>query len=226
MVLREAERLELRLVPAGPKAQNEPAAADLVDRGGLFGKQRRVMEIRTSDQGTQLDPRGRGGDGGQRRPGLPWPSGRAVRPAIEQMLADPHGVETEVLDRADHVEQFRPADLALDLGELDADLERSASRGGHGPKGRSSVGRPCREGAGGAAGRVGRVGRSSRLRKRKRGPVRRRATFTFDKKRGPVRRRGHVLRSGGAHLCGAWALGARLDIELNPLAADQAIEVE
>src|SRR4029077_7796185 len=44
-------------------------------------------------------------------------------PAVEQVLAQPDGVEPEVLDRPDHVEELRPADLALDLGELDPDLE-------------------------------------------------------------------------------------------------------
>ena len=55
------------------------------------------------------------------------PRGRAVRPAVEEVLADPDGVEAEVLDRAGHVEELRPADLALDLGQLDADLERAAA---------------------------------------------------------------------------------------------------
>ena len=56
------------------------------------------------------------------------PRGGPVLPSIEQVLADPDRVEPEVLDGAGHVEELRPADLALDLGELDADLERAAGR--------------------------------------------------------------------------------------------------
>ena len=52
------------------------------------------------------------------------PRGGPVLPAVQQVLAEPDGVEPEVLDGPDHVEELRPADLALDLGELDADLER------------------------------------------------------------------------------------------------------
>ena len=54
------------------------------------------------------------------------PRARPVLPAIEEVLADPDRVEAEVLDGPGHVEQLRPAHLALDLGELDADLERPA----------------------------------------------------------------------------------------------------
>ena len=60
------------------------------------------------------------------------PRGGAVRPAVEQVLAEPDRVVAEVLDGTDHVEELRPADLTLDLGELDADLERTAADGvGH-----------------------------------------------------------------------------------------------
>jgi hypothetical protein len=45
------------------------------------------------------------------------------------MLADPDGVVPEVLGRPDHVEDLRPADLALDLWELDADLQRAVRHG-------------------------------------------------------------------------------------------------
>ena len=83
------------------------------------------MEVRAGDQRPELDPRRRGGDRGQQRPRLPRAASRPILPAIEEVLADPHGVEPEVLDRAGHVEELGPADLALDLGELDADLERA-----------------------------------------------------------------------------------------------------
>ena len=122
-----AEGAELGLVPARPEAQHEAAAAELVDRRGLLGEQRRVVEVRAGDERPELDPRRRGRDRRQQRPGLPRAAGRPVRPAVEEVLADPHRVEAQVLDRAGHVEQLGPADLALDLGELDADLERTAA---------------------------------------------------------------------------------------------------
>ena len=53
------------------------------------------------------------------------PRAGPVGPAVEEVLAEPDRVEAEVLDRPGHVEQLRPADLALDLGQLDADLERA-----------------------------------------------------------------------------------------------------
>ena len=52
------------------------------------------------------------------------PRRSAARPAVQQVLAEPDRVEAVVLDGADQVEHLRPADLALDLGELDADLDR------------------------------------------------------------------------------------------------------
>src|SRR6185503_15805032 len=69
---------------------------------------------------------------------LPRATGRAIGPAVEQVLTDPDRVEPEVLDRLDHVEQLGPADLALDLRELDANLERPAvRRHGHASQGTS-----------------------------------------------------------------------------------------
>ena len=129
VVVRVAVGAELGLVPAGAEAEDEPAATHLVDRGGLLGEQGRVVEVRAGDQRPELDPRRRGGDRRQQRPRLPRAAGRPILPAIEEVLADPHGVEPEVLDRAGHVEELGPADLALDLGELDADLERAAGHG-------------------------------------------------------------------------------------------------
>ena len=128
VVVRVAVGAELGLVPAGAEAEDEPAATQLVDRGGLLGEQGGVVEVRAGDERPELDPRRRGGDRGQERPRLPRAAGRPVLPAIEEVLADPDGVEPEVLDRAGHVEELGPADLALDLGELDADLERAGGR--------------------------------------------------------------------------------------------------
>ena len=126
VVEREAERAELRLVPAGTQPEDEPSAADLVDRGSLLGQQGRVVEVRAGDEWPELDPVRGCRDRRQQRPGLQRPACRPVRPAVEQVLADPDRIEAEELDGADHVEQLRPADLAFDFGELDADLQGPA----------------------------------------------------------------------------------------------------
>ena len=110
----------------GAEAEDEPAAADLVDRVGALGEHRRVVERGAGDERPELDPARRGRQRGQQGPGLPRSAWRAVGPAVEEVLADPERVEAEVLDRAGHVEELRPADLALDLGQLDADLDGAA----------------------------------------------------------------------------------------------------
>ncbi len=143
VVVRVAEGAELRLVPARAQAEDEPPAADLVDRGGLLGQQRGVVEVRAGDQWPELDAGRRGRDRRQQRPCLPRPTGRPVGPAVQQVLADPDRIEAEILDRADHVEQLGPADLALDFGELDADLEWPArGRGCHDRNVAGATGRP------------------------------------------------------------------------------------
>ena len=127
VVEREAEGAKLGLVPAGAEPEHEATAADLVDRGGLLGQQRRVVEVRARHERPELDPGGDGGDGAHQRPCLPRPARIAVGPAIEEVLAEPDRVEAEVLDGPHQVEQLRPANLALDLGQLDPDLDRSCA---------------------------------------------------------------------------------------------------
>ena len=128
MVERDAERPELRLVPARTDAEDEPAAADLVDRVGPLGQ-------RPPGCGTpcrRRAGRSRSGSSPRRRPpACPTPpTGRAVRgPASGKGGARrTNRVVAEVLDRPGHVEEFRPAHLALDLGQLDSDLERATHR--------------------------------------------------------------------------------------------------
>ena len=65
MVVREAEGPELDLVPAGAQAEDQPAAADLVDGGGLLGEHRRVVERGRGDQRPELDPLGDRGQAGE-----------------------------------------------------------------------------------------------------------------------------------------------------------------
>ena len=121
----KAVRPELWLVPARSEAEHEPAAAQLVDGRGLFCEQGWIVEGRAGDERPELDTRGRSRDRSEHRPGFPWPAGSAVLVAVEEVFADPDGVEPEILDRAGHVEEFGPAHVPLDLGELDADLDRA-----------------------------------------------------------------------------------------------------
>jgi hypothetical protein len=45
--------------------------------------------------------------------------------AIEKMVAHPHRIETQLLAQASHGDDFRPANFAFHLGQLEADLERA-----------------------------------------------------------------------------------------------------
>ena len=75
------------------------------------------------------------GEGGERGPHLPRAAGHPTRKVVEQVVAEPDRVETDVLGRTGHGEQLGPLDAPLDLGELDADPEgacagsRGAARG-------------------------------------------------------------------------------------------------
>ena len=61
---------------------------------------------------------------GEKRPRFPRPDG-TFWGLVQQMVADPDRVESKVLDREPHIPQLRPPDRSLDLGQLDADGERS-----------------------------------------------------------------------------------------------------
>ena len=74
------------------------------------------------------------GEAGQRGPGLPRPAGLAALVPVQQVVAEPDGVEAGLLGGAGDGAELRPADLALHLGELDADPEGPAgSSGDHVP---------------------------------------------------------------------------------------------
>src|SRR4029079_11217188 len=103
MIEGDSERAELRLVPAGAQAQDQPATGDLVDRVGPLREDGRVVERRAGDKWAQLAPRRHRGQRSAPRPRLPRSPRGPVLPAVEEMLAGPHGVVAEVLERPGHV---------------------------------------------------------------------------------------------------------------------------
>ena len=107
VVGRVAEGLVLRVVPATPDAEDEPAAADVVERRGHLGQQGRVAERRAHDDRPELDALRRLGDGRQDRPALVDAGRLAIEPE-EQMVEDPDRVEPRRLGGSGDV-----ADLAV-----------------------------------------------------------------------------------------------------------------
>src|SRR5439155_5287484 len=96
----DPERLELRGVPAGPEAEYETAAADLVDRGRPPRQQpgrreRGARHQRADRRSLRLDRQP-----GERRPRVPWAAFLAAIAAVEQVVADPQGVEASLLGDA------------------------------------------------------------------------------------------------------------------------------
>ncbi len=65
-----------------------------------------------------------GCQGGEDGPHLPWTARWLAIVAVEQVVAGPDRVEPDALRQERHLAQLRPAHLALDLGKLDADLDR------------------------------------------------------------------------------------------------------
>ena len=135
VVERGAEGRELHVVPARAEPQDEPAAGDLVDRGRLLREHERRVERGRGDQRSQRDPIGGLGEGRQGRPRLPWSAALAARVPVQQVVAHPDRVEAHLLRQPCDRAQLRPADLALDLGELDADADRPAGGAGDGAPG-------------------------------------------------------------------------------------------
>src|SRR5207244_12479877 len=121
---RDAERLELDLVPTGAHAEHETAAADLVDGCRHLREDRRWMEHEAGHQRTQTHPLGDRRQTCQQRPGLPRSALRPATSPIEVVVADPDRVEANLLCGARHRDVPGPADIALDLGERDPAPER------------------------------------------------------------------------------------------------------
>jgi hypothetical protein len=121
VVERNAVGAELVLVPARAEAEHEAPAAHLGERGRHPRDQARRMESRACHQRTELHALCRGGERGEQRPRIPGAALASVIVAVEQMIAEPDRVEPDLLRGASHREVLGPADLPLDLRELDPD---------------------------------------------------------------------------------------------------------
>src|SRR5438874_4743586 len=121
----KAEGQIFGLVPSRAQSEDQPSTADLIHGRRHLGQHRRIVKAGAGNQWPDRDPAGRGGDAGEHGPRLPRPAGAMGFVAIKEMIAEPHGVETDLLAPSRHRGDFRPADFALHLGQLEADLERA-----------------------------------------------------------------------------------------------------
>ena len=80
------------------EAEDEPAAADVVEGGRHLGQQRRIAKPRAHDERPELHPAGRLGDRRQDRPALVDARLLAVG-AEEQVVEDPDRIEPGLLGR-------------------------------------------------------------------------------------------------------------------------------
>src|SRR5690242_17509565 len=92
-----AEGGELGLVPAGAEAENEAAAADLVNGVGDLGGEGGWAEGGAGDEGAELDAGGDGGEGADDGEHLPGAGLGAVGEAEDEVVGDPEGVEADLL---------------------------------------------------------------------------------------------------------------------------------
>ena len=128
MVVGKPEGPVLDLVPPRPQAEHEPAGAHFGDRRGHLREQARRVEACARDERAEPDALRHRGEAGEQRPDLPRPAfGPAVVP-VQQVVAEPDRVEAGLLGGARHRGVLRPPDLALHLGQLHPDPERSSQR--------------------------------------------------------------------------------------------------
>ena len=93
VVLREPERVVLRVVPPGPEAEDQPTAAHLVGGRGHLGDERRAPEARAQDERADLDAFGRGCERAHDRPRLELPVDRSARRLVEEVVVHPDRVQ-------------------------------------------------------------------------------------------------------------------------------------
>ena len=83
------------------------------------------MKRGARDERPEADALGDGRERRQHRQSLPRSSLLTTVAAVEEMISEPDRVEANVLCRPGHRHVLRPANVALDLGQLDADCQRA-----------------------------------------------------------------------------------------------------
>ena len=122
-VERNAERAELRLVPAGAQAEDEPAAGDLVDRRRHARDQAGRVERGRRHQRAELHALRRRRDCCKHGPDIPRAALGASVVAIQHVVAGPDGVEAARLRAPRDRPELRPPNVALDFRKLYANVE-------------------------------------------------------------------------------------------------------
>src|SRR5690348_5055536 len=115
---------------SGAEAENEPPAADLIDRLHGLGCDARVTVESGQDPRADLDSRGRGRNGAGHRDALPEPLRVTIRWPPEKLVARPDDVEPDLLGSQREVPDVRPprhrtAAEHFPHRENEADLERA-----------------------------------------------------------------------------------------------------
>src|SRR5262249_10485779 len=137
VVVRVAEGLVLRLVPAGADPEDQAPAGDLLDGVGQLREVGGAAERHARDQRTHPDAGGPRGAARADRPSPPLAWRGALRHAEEEAIPDPPGVDPDLLGPPRHQADVAPArntgeSLVLGDGQLHADLQRPSSLSGHG----------------------------------------------------------------------------------------------
>ena len=113
MVGGKPESLVLRVVPSCAQPEHESSARHRVQRRSHVRDHGRAPKRAAENKRSELHPRGHGGDGAEQRPGVVHPVDGAVRHPCQEVVRDPHRVETRRLgrlrDRADVAPRRRAA---------------------------------------------------------------------------------------------------------------------
>ena len=120
MIEGEPECVVFPLVPAGPQPEDESPLGRGIDGRRLLGEHRGSVEAGRCDEWTDLDRRGRRGDRCKRGPHFPWPTIVHIE-FVEQMIAEPEGIEPDGLGRPGHRNELGKRHFPFDFRELDTD---------------------------------------------------------------------------------------------------------